>query len=34
MKKNRIPGKSRDPFVNRSTAGWMDPGFRRECDFI
>ncbi len=39
--KNRIPvglqptdlfrGESRDPFVNRSVAGGMDPGFRREC---
>src|SRR5439155_26421851 len=25
--------ESRDPFSRRSSAGSMDPGFRRECDF-
>jgi hypothetical protein len=30
-KNNRIPGESRDPCVSGSTAGSVDPGFRREC---
>jgi hypothetical protein len=27
-------GESRDPLLNRSIAGSMDPGFRRECGFL
>src|SRR5439155_154370 len=29
--KIRIPGASRDPLSNRSVAGRVDPGVRREC---
>src|SRR5712691_2550416 len=32
--KIRIPGESRDPLLNRSAAGLVDPGFRRECGFL
>jgi hypothetical protein len=28
--KNRIPGESRDPPVNNSVGGTVDPGFRRK----
>src|SRR5438094_593932 len=29
-----IPGESRDPLVNSSICGTVDPGFRRECEFF
>jgi hypothetical protein len=32
IQKNRIPGESRDPRINDSIGGMVDPGFRRECD--
>jgi len=31
--KTCIPGESRDPLVNGSTAGEVEPGFRRDAGF-